>query len=578
MFLSGIQALVRMLLDQHRADVAAGRRTAVFASGYPGSPLGGFDRELQALGALAERFDVVHRPAVNEELGATAVFGSQLANSLPDPRFDGVVGVWYGKTPGVDRASDALRHANYGGSSPTGGMVALCGDDPEAKSSTLPSVSEPLLAGLHIPVLVPGSVQELLDLGRHAISCSRASGLWTAIKVNTIVADAHATAVVGPDRIQPVMPEVLDNGVPYVHQPSGQLLTPYSLEMERTLYGVRTELAGPTRASTASTRSSSATGPSRIGVVASGAGYHQLIEALDDLDASGGGPDPQARHGQPARRRGRARVRRRPRRDRRRRGEGPVRRDRGQGRALRIGPPAARDRRARRPRRAARPGDRRAVARRDRPRGRHGGCSTRTDLPHIADRLAELDAIAQRPAVVVGPARTPHFCSGCPHSVSTRAPDDALVGAGIGCHTMIMLTTAGRGTDRRRHPDGRRGCAVDRHRAVHRAAPPAPEPRRRHLPPLGLAGDPRRDRREPQRHLQAALQPDRRHDRRPDADRPDERRRDRARDGGRGRQADHRHDRGPAPLRRRLAAGDRRRARPLAADGSPGGAGGRSTA
>jgi indolepyruvate ferredoxin oxidoreductase len=163
-FLSGIQALVRMLLDQHRADAAAGRRVALFASGYPGSPLGGFDRELSALGALAERFDVVHRPAVNEELGATAVFGSQLANSLPDPRYDGVVGVWYGKTPGVDRASDALRHANYGGSSPTGGMVALCGDDPEAKSSTLPSVSEPLLAGLRIPVLVPGSVQELLDL------------------------------------------------------------------------------------------------------------------------------------------------------------------------------------------------------------------------------------------------------------------------------------------------------------------------------------------------------------------------------------------------------------------------------
>src|SRR5262249_46460619 len=132
-----------------------------------------------------------------------------------------------------------------------------------------------------------GSVQELLDFGRHAISCSRASGLWSALKVNTIVADAHATAVVGPDRVVPVMPEILDNGVPYVHQPTGQLLTPYSLEMERTLYGVRTQLALAYARANDLNVIVEATAPSRIGVVASGAGYHQLIEALDDLDAAG---------------------------------------------------------------------------------------------------------------------------------------------------------------------------------------------------------------------------------------------------------------------------------------------------
>src|SRR5262249_58503926 len=110
------------------------------------------------------------------------------------------------QTPGVDRASDALRHANFGGSDPHGGMVAICGDDPEAKSSTLPTISETLLAALHIPVLVPGSVQEVLDFGRHAIACSRASGMWSGLKVNTIIADATATASAGPGRVIPVMP------------------------------------------------------------------------------------------------------------------------------------------------------------------------------------------------------------------------------------------------------------------------------------------------------------------------------------------------------------------------------------
>ena len=146
--------------------------------------------EVGGLGALAAEYELILQPAVNEELAATAVWGSQLAGTLPGPRYDGVLGVWYGKAPGVDRAADAIRHGNFVGTDPRGGVLALCGDDPACKSSTIPGASESLLAALHVPVFAPGSVQEVLDLGRHAIACSRASGLWAALKVVTAVADA----------------------------------------------------------------------------------------------------------------------------------------------------------------------------------------------------------------------------------------------------------------------------------------------------------------------------------------------------------------------------------------------------
>ena len=195
-FLSGIQALVRVLLDQHRADVAAGLDTATFVSGYQGSPLGGFDKEIMSLGPLAAEHAIAFTPGLNEELAATAVYGSQLAGNLPGARHDGVLGVWYGKNPGLDRAADALRHANFAGTDPSGGALALVGDDPSCKSSTVPSGGEATLAALNMPTFYPGNLQEVLDLGRHAIACSRASGLWSALKIVTNVADAAGTAQV----------------------------------------------------------------------------------------------------------------------------------------------------------------------------------------------------------------------------------------------------------------------------------------------------------------------------------------------------------------------------------------------
>src|SRR3954462_14681380 len=237
-FLSGIQALVRVLLDQHRSDVLRGLNTRTFVSGYQGSPLGGFDKEVMRLGDLGTEHAVHFTPGLNEELAATAVYGTQLVQNLPGPRQDGVVGVWYGKNPGLDRAMDALRHANFAGTSPTGGAIALVGDDPSCKSSTLPSAAEATLAALHMPTFYPGTLQEILDFGLHAIACSRASGLWSALKIVTNVADAAGTAQVWPERVAPVLPEGAGT-----HKPNGNLLAPASMELERSLFGVRLEVA-----------------------------------------------------------------------------------------------------------------------------------------------------------------------------------------------------------------------------------------------------------------------------------------------------------------------------------------------
>ena len=240
-FMTGIQALARLPIEQLRVDRAAGLRSAAFISGYPGSPLGGYDRAVAAAAQQAADLPIVCRPALNEEYAASAVMGSQLAATQPDARYSGVVGIWYGKAPGVDRASDALRHAVYAGSDPRGGAVALVGDDPSAKSSTLPSSSAGTLAGMHIPVLYPGDPGEALDLGRHAIALSRATGLWASLKIVADVADGSATVHLDPGRVKPVVP--LHDGAPYVHVPDGRLLTPHTIDLEREIYEVRYALA-----------------------------------------------------------------------------------------------------------------------------------------------------------------------------------------------------------------------------------------------------------------------------------------------------------------------------------------------
>ena len=229
-FLTGIQALVRMLLDRARHDERAGLRTAAYVSGYEGSPLAGYDLELARQAGLLREHRVTHQPGVNEELAATAVSGTQLIGRPGEPGgvgdaiYDGVTGVWYGKAPGLDRATDALRHANLIGTSPTGGAVALVGDDPAAKSSTVPCSSELALADLGLPTFYPADAAEVLLHGLHAVELSRASGLWSAIKVGTAVADGAATADVIEATWQPPdLRQGLPGGlVAYRHRPSAQ--------------------------------------------------------------------------------------------------------------------------------------------------------------------------------------------------------------------------------------------------------------------------------------------------------------------------------------------------------------------
>ncbi|MBI1737383.1 MAG: indolepyruvate ferredoxin oxidoreductase family protein, partial [Candidatus Rokubacteria bacterium] len=155
-FLSGIQALVRLPFDQHRADKRRGLDTATLISGYRGSPLGGLDLTLERNQPLLAEHNVHFISGVNEDLGATAVYGSQLANFFPKPKYDGVLGMWYGKGPGVDRTGDIFTHANFAGVGRHGGVRALGGDDPLSKSSTLPTHSEVAFYDALFPVLFPG--------------------------------------------------------------------------------------------------------------------------------------------------------------------------------------------------------------------------------------------------------------------------------------------------------------------------------------------------------------------------------------------------------------------------------------
>ncbi|MET0511535.1 MAG: indolepyruvate ferredoxin oxidoreductase family protein [Thermoleophilaceae bacterium] len=442
--LTGVQGLVRVVLDQHRADRRAGLTTGTMISGYQGSPLGGFDQELARNRELLDQHHVRHVPGLNEELGATSAWGSQLAGNLPGSKYDGVLGMWYGKAPGLDRAADSLRHGNFVGVSRTGGGLAVVGDDPSCKSSTIPSASESLLAALHMPVFYPGSVQEVVDLGLHAYACSRASGLWSGFKIVTSVADAVGTAEVAPGRVLPVLPDL-----GYEHQPSAHLLAPQSLEMERSMLGVRTELALAYARENGVNRIEGA-GDAWLGIVAPGKSYHDLVNALRSL---GLGPPELERAGIRILKLGMIWPL-----------EGEIVHEFARGleeivvveekgpfvetalketlygaaHAPRI--VGKRDEHGERLLAAEVDLDADVIARAVAAR-----LGRRVQLDSVDAHIRRLDSIAGRRAELPMAQRTPFFCSGCPHNSSIKAPEGTLVGGGIGCHTMVLLNPEGKG-------------------------------------------------------------------------------------------------------------------------------------
>jgi indolepyruvate ferredoxin oxidoreductase len=460
-YLSGVQALVRLPVEQRRRDRERERRTAAFICGYEGSPLAGYDLELGRNRALLDEHGIVFRPGLNEELAAGAVQGTQLAALSGSRRYDGVTGYWYGKAPGLDRATDALRHANLGGTSPYGGALAIVGDDATAKSSTVPSSSEPALAELGMPTLVPADPQGILDLGLHGVAMSRFCGLWVGLKIATNVADGSASAEVSPDRVRIVTPDnagaggAEGSGQPYVHQVSAEFVQPKLAALERSMLGARLELARRYAAANGLNTIDAGGPDDRVGVVAAGSTYLDVRQALDRLGLT---PD--------------------------------IARGRGI-RLLRLGmvfpldpatvaefaegldeiivveekrsfiEAAIKDVLYGRPGAPAvhgkydaggqvllrADGDLGADAIADALSARlatRDGFADLADLGDLAERRPVPSSAAPVRRLLPIAPRTPFFCSGCPHNRSTEVPAGSLVGAGIGCHAMTMLLPAER--------------------------------------------------------------------------------------------------------------------------------------
>lgn len=216
LYMTGMQALVRLPLQQRFRDTAAGLNTGGYISGYRGSPMGRYDIELWAAEDQLKQQNVVFRAGVNEDLAATALWGSQYVGVFPGAKVDGVFGIWYGKGPGVDRSGDPMRHANQAGTGRLGGVVAIAGDDHGAKSSTVANYSDLNFVAAGIPVLYPANAQELLDFGLHAIAMSRFSGCWTGMKVVTDVVEGGGSVYVAPDSpaiTLPQLPSAPDGGL-----------------------------------------------------------------------------------------------------------------------------------------------------------------------------------------------------------------------------------------------------------------------------------------------------------------------------------------------------------------------------
>jgi indolepyruvate ferredoxin oxidoreductase len=439
--LSGVQALVRLPLVQMRLDEEAGRRTACLISGYEGSPLAGYDIELAKARRLLDKHRVVFQPGLNEELAATAISGSQLVGSRPNANVDGVVGLWYGKAPGLDRATDAIRHGNMQGADSRGGVVVLVGDDPATKSSSLPSASELALIDLAIPTFFPGTVREVVDYGLYAIALSRLSGLWTSLKVVVGVADATASVDLEPS--EPILSflrfcEQSRTEPRYQHVATPLFSNPIRLRLEREMFTERLRTAEDMLRKFRLDTTFGATAGARIGVLAAGKTALDVRAALiklglDDARLAEAGvrvmkvgalfPTPPDNLREFAAGLSKIVV---------------VEEKRGPLEAAVVqalyGSAAA----------PVIVGKRTEDGTELFPD--YGELDVDIIAAHLRRELGkDISGLrterAPRERVLLPLAnsvsRTPYFCSGCPHSRSTPVPDGSMVGAGIGCHALV---------------------------------------------------------------------------------------------------------------------------------------------
>lgn len=439
---SGLEALVRLLLLQSHRDRQAGLNTAGFVSGYRGSPLGGLDQALWRCGNALDAARIRFEPGLNEELAATSIWGTQQANLLGDGRFDGVFGFWYGKGPGVDRAVDALKHGNFAGTAPSGGVLVVAGDDHACKSSTLVQQSELSFIGVAMPVLSPTDVADILELGLLGYGLSRYSGCWVGFILTQETADAVQTVSYAHEALRIVEPdtELPTDGV-HIRWPD----TP--LAQEQRLHAHKLRAAIDFARANKLDRIVWDSPRPRIGLVATGKAHGDLMQALDllGIDAARaadlGIRILNVRMIWPLEPRGIAEF------------------AAGLEEILVIEEkravvePQIKEQLFARP-----PGARPIVLGKQDEQGAPlltsiGELTVALVAAAVAKRLTRLDGsgdIGERAARLAaedaarsawladGPSRMPHFCSGCPHNTSTVVPEGSRAAAGIGCHFMAI--------------------------------------------------------------------------------------------------------------------------------------------
>ncbi|MCB5944683.1 indolepyruvate ferredoxin oxidoreductase family protein [Acidocella sp. KAb 2-4] len=441
--IGGIDALVRLTLDQIRMDARRGLKTGMFVSGYRGSPVGMLDAALLRQQKLLIKNNIHFVDGLNEDLAATAVWGTQMLHAVGQQKLDGVTGMWYGKAPGVDRSGDALKHANYTGIDKNGGVLAIAGDDPSCKSSSLCSQSEPMLYHVGIPSLYPADQQEILDFGLHGYNMSRLAGLWMGMKIVTNIADGAGEAEVSLDRLNFVTPDLTFDGVPFLPNMNlGMNVRSEALEMEQSLYTRRHEIIKRYAAANNLNRVVLRNENAWLGIITAGKTYHDVKQAFFELGLN---DDDLKRLGVRILKMGMLFPM-----------EPSVVRDFAQGleeifvieekrpflemfaknvlygtaNAPRVVGKFDEQERELLPHYGEFESDviARALVQRLSRKGR---------IESAEAWLNRLDEIKVRDKVATM-TRTAWYCSGCPHNSSTVAPEGAVVSAGIGCHTMAM--------------------------------------------------------------------------------------------------------------------------------------------